>query len=242
MRALLVFAWVFFVLAIRRSPLFAAYTGIARNGREAIVSVIVGLCLALIGYFVRPAEAITILQVREAVRDVISSTNSGQQNSKPMLRGTIHQVTEINSRDLGNRFLVRMSVSNDGEDSAATGFILHVTDKGGKELLHESPMEIADFRLTVDVAGQPQQLVLQKSDNLAFKSHISVKKGTPLDGFLLYAPKLAHVPDKESEHFQDAGVSWVINFFDYKSTMYAASTQFKEGDNKQIAPFTVPAD
>jgi len=63
LRGLLVFAWVLCWASIHRSKLFTAYAGWERYGREVLVSSFLGMCLLLLGYFVRPPEAITITQI-----------------------------------------------------------------------------------------------------------------------------------------------------------------------------------
>jgi hypothetical protein len=108
---------------------------------------------------------------------------------RPMLRGTIDQVTGLITPESGHTFLVRMSLNNDGEESAAMDFVLHVT-KDGKEIFQSLPDGFTrlDLRPAVDV-------VLGISDNLSVKAAL-VRKGMPVGGFLWYVPKTSHVTDE----------------------------------------------
>jgi hypothetical protein len=235
---IMVVSWLLFAASVHRSSLLSAYKGKAKIARQVFVTVLIGLPIGLIDYYVPSSAAVLPPQIRPPVSD----TQSNSTPSRPMLRGTVNQVTKLKFPKLGLRYLVRMTIINDGEETAVFGFVLHVI-KDGKELMVSNAMEIDDVRFLTDVGGgKHQQVVLQKADSLAYKGHFAVRKGVPLSGFLMYVPKVLHISDKQADHFQDADVKWVIDFYDYKENKYQAPVSFEKDANKIVAPFTIPAD
>ena len=156
------------------------------------------------------------------------------QHERPILKGTIDQITGLQQQDgSGRKFLVKMTLTNEGEESIAMGFALRVI-KDGKEILRTPPSLITNLPLPGTVLG--------KSDNLPIKANTPLKKGRVCGGFLLYVPANSGIPDEQAAHFQDAGIVWKIEFEDYRGNRYSASHHFVAGEVRKHDPFVIPPE